>query len=131
MLSSQLTRKLLSTPFTNALVRSTFATSTGAGFSFRLTDEQKALKDLARKFAREEIAPKAAHYDRTGEFPWDLLKKAHELGLLSVSIPEGNFIIHLEQSSLLPDDKRGTRTGGHSKINRFFILFIQNMAALD
>jgi len=30
---------------------------------------------MARKFAREEIAPVAAHHDRTGEYPWALVKK--------------------------------------------------------
>jgi len=43
---------------------------------------------LARKFAREEIAPKAQHYDKTGEFPWELVKKAHGLGLMNGHIPQ-------------------------------------------
>ena len=72
-----------------AILKSSY--STAGGFNFELTDEQKSLKDLARKFSREEIAPKAAHYDQTGEFPWDLHNKAHELGLLSVSIPERKY----------------------------------------
>lgn len=59
-----------------------------AGFNFDLTDEQKSIKDMARKFAREEIAPKVAHHDKTGEYPWDIIKKAHELGLLTLHLPE-------------------------------------------
>lgn len=43
---------------------------------------------MARKFAREEIAPAAPHHDRTGEFPWELVKKAHALGLMNGHIPE-------------------------------------------
>ena len=88
-------RKVLSVPNTLNYTLAKSAYSSSTGFNFRLSDDQKALKDLARKFAREEIAPKAAHYDRTGEFPWDLLKKAHELGLLSVSVPEGLSSFHL------------------------------------
>jgi acyl-CoA dehydrogenase len=54
---------------------------------FSLTEEQQALQDLARKFAREEMAPKAAHHDETGEFPRDIAKKAWELGLMNTHVP--------------------------------------------
>ncbi len=55
---------------------------------FTLTEEQTALQTLARKFAREEIAPKAAHHDETGAFPREIAKKAWELGLMNTHIPE-------------------------------------------
>ncbi|XP_069701109.1 medium-chain specific acyl-CoA dehydrogenase, mitochondrial-like [Periplaneta americana] len=55
---------------------------------FALSDTQKELQDLARKFAREEIMPKAAEYDRTMEYPWDIVKKAWELGLINIHIPQ-------------------------------------------
>jgi acyl-CoA dehydrogenase len=58
-----------------------------SGFGFEYNDEQIALRDLAKKFSREEIIPKAAHYDKTGEFPWDIVKKAHSLGLMNLSVP--------------------------------------------
>ncbi|BDA77119.1 acyl-CoA dehydrogenase [Leptospira kobayashii] len=54
---------------------------------FSLTDEQKALRDLARDFAKNEIAPKAEHHDHTGEFPKEILKKAHDVGLMNLHIP--------------------------------------------
>lgn len=54
---------------------------------FALTDEQLALQETARRFARSEIAPIAAHHDQTGEFPMDVMKKAWELGLSNASIP--------------------------------------------
>ncbi len=54
---------------------------------FRLTDEQLALQETARRFAHTEIAPIAAHHDQTGEFPMDVMRKAWELGLSSSSIP--------------------------------------------
>lgn len=45
------------------------------------------MQGVARKFAREEIIPVAAHHDKTGEYPWDLVKKAWALGLINQHIP--------------------------------------------
>ena len=58
------------------------------GVGFKLTEEQEMIRDLARNFARHEIAPKAEHYDQTHEFPWPLVRQAQELGLTTVNIPE-------------------------------------------
>jgi butyryl-CoA dehydrogenase len=55
---------------------------------FSLTDEQIAIRDLARRFAREEIRPVAAGYDEREEMPWPLLEKAAKVGLLSYGLPE-------------------------------------------
>ncbi len=55
---------------------------------FDLTQEQIALQDMARKFAANEIRPRAAECDRTGEFPADLFAKAFDLGLMTGFIPE-------------------------------------------
>lgn len=52
-----------------------------------LSDTQKQLVETAEKFTREEIIPVAAQYDKSGEYPWPLVKKAWELGLLNSSIP--------------------------------------------
>ncbi|NWZ88639.1 ACADM protein, partial [Poecile atricapillus] len=57
-------------------------------FSTELTDEQKEFQATARKFALEEIIPVAAQYDRTGEYPVPLIKRAWELGLMNSHIPE-------------------------------------------
>jgi acyl-CoA dehydrogenase len=54
---------------------------------FGLTDEQLALQDTARRFAQTEIAPAAARYDQSGEFPREIIQKAWELGLSSTCIP--------------------------------------------
>jgi len=54
---------------------------------FQLNDEQLALQDTARRFAKEEIAPVAAEYDQSGEFPREVMKKAWEIGLSSTCIP--------------------------------------------
>jgi len=53
---------------------------------FSLTDEQKAMQELARDFAQNEVAPVALELDRTETYPHDLLKKAHKLGLLNLTI---------------------------------------------
>ena len=69
-------------------IHSTPAALSSSGINFDLTDEQTSIRDMVRKFAREEIAPKAPHHDKTGEYPWDILKKAHELGILTLHLPE-------------------------------------------
>ena len=58
------------------------------GFSLQLSDEQNALKELARDFAANEMAPVAAHYDQTMEFPQPIFEKAWELGLVNTHVPE-------------------------------------------
>src|SRR5437867_6736186 len=60
----------------------------GAGVSFGLTYEQKALRDLAHDFAEREIRPKEREYDEHSTHPADVLAKAHGLGLMNVHIPE-------------------------------------------
>jgi len=55
--------------------------------SFTLTEEQEALRDVAHDFALNEIRPVSAHHDKTGEYPWEVLKKAHEIGLMNLHIP--------------------------------------------
>lgn len=57
---------------------------------FTLSDEQRQLQDLARKFAKEEIIPKAAHFDETGEYPHEIAKKAWEVGLMNTHVPQEN-----------------------------------------
>src|SRR5579859_3054464 len=48
---------------------------------FSLSQEQEAIRDLAHEFAVKEIRPVAAHFDETEEFPYEVVKKAHRLGL--------------------------------------------------
>uniref|UniRef100_A0A1B6MLN0 Medium-chain specific acyl-CoA dehydrogenase, mitochondrial n=1 Tax=Graphocephala atropunctata TaxID=36148 RepID=A0A1B6MLN0_9HEMI len=61
--------------------------SHAGGMTFELNETQKEFQELARKFAQEEIIPVAAEHDRTGKFPWDIVKKAHALGLMNGHIP--------------------------------------------
>jgi acyl-CoA dehydrogenase len=55
---------------------------------FTLTDEQRALREMAHDFAANEIRPVAWEYDREGDWPEPVLKKAWELGLMNSHIPE-------------------------------------------
>lgn len=55
--------------------------------NFSLSEEQKALQDVSRKFALEVMRPKAAYYDDTAEFPKPIIEKAHEIGLMNGCIP--------------------------------------------
>jgi acyl-CoA dehydrogenase len=56
--------------------------------AFELTQEQIALQDMSRKFAANEIRPKAVECDHTGQFPQEIFEKAFGLGLMSGFIPE-------------------------------------------
>src|SRR6266478_4366053 len=58
------------------------------GISFALSDEQRALRELAREFAEKEIRPKAAEYDEYATHPADVIAKAHDVGLMNVHLPE-------------------------------------------
>lgn len=50
--------------------------------------EQDELVRTLRQFARRELAPQSAHWDRTGEFPWEAWRRMGELGLLGLRVPE-------------------------------------------
>lgn len=54
---------------------------------FELSSEQKEIRDLALKFAKAQMQPKAGEYDQSGEFPMPILHKAWELGLVNTCIP--------------------------------------------
>jgi acyl-CoA dehydrogenase len=54
---------------------------------FDLTEEQLAFQDTARKFVKEEIIPVAAAYDKSMEYPFPILEKAHAIGLLNTHVP--------------------------------------------
>src|SRR5436190_19092851 len=64
------------------------AEATGTGVSFALTEEQRALRDLAHEFAEKEIRPVAAEYDEHQTHPADVIAKAHEVGLMNPHLPE-------------------------------------------
>ncbi|HNK63132.1 MAG TPA: acyl-CoA dehydrogenase family protein, partial [Anaerolineales bacterium] len=53
-----------------------------------LTEEHKMLRDAARDFAQKEIAPIAAEFDESGEFPHATIKKMGALGFMGIEVPE-------------------------------------------
>ena len=55
---------------------------------WELNEDQIAVRDMVRDFARNEIAPGTIERDRAGEFPADLIAQAGELGLCGMAIPE-------------------------------------------
>jgi short/branched chain acyl-CoA dehydrogenase len=55
---------------------------------FELTDEQRLLRETVRDFARAEVAPVAEELDRTKSFPYEIVSKMGELGLMGIPFPE-------------------------------------------
>ena len=55
---------------------------------FTLTEEQQMIQDAAREFARSEIAPVAAEFDESGEFPVDTIRQAGRLGFMGIEVPD-------------------------------------------
>jgi alkylation response protein AidB-like acyl-CoA dehydrogenase len=55
---------------------------------YPLSTEHKMLRDAARDFAQKEIAPIAAEFDESGEFPHATIKKMGELGFMGIEVPE-------------------------------------------
>ena len=53
-----------------------------------LTDEQRAISEMVRQFADEQIIPNAEHYDHEDAFPEPIVEQMKELGLFGVTIPE-------------------------------------------
>lgn len=55
---------------------------------FPLSDEHKMIRDAARDFAQNEIAPIASLHDESGEFPRATVKKMGEMGFMGIEVPE-------------------------------------------
>jgi len=59
-----------------------------AGGTYRISDDQAALRDAVRVLADEQIAPRAADIDRSGEFPWDVKELLASHDILALPFPE-------------------------------------------
>ncbi|KAK5619806.1 hypothetical protein CRENBAI_007097 [Crenichthys baileyi] len=83
------------------------------GFSFEMTDQQKEFQQLARRFAREEMIPVAAAYDRSAEYPFPIIKKAWELGLVNGHIPQeyGGMGLSIFDACLITEELAYACTG--------------------
>jgi alkylation response protein AidB-like acyl-CoA dehydrogenase len=60
----------------------------GPAPTYRLTEDQLALRDAVRVLADDRIAPRAAEIDRTAEFPWDVKELLASHDILSLPFPE-------------------------------------------
>ena len=60
------------------------------GMRFGLGEEIDALRDMVARFAREQIAPRAAEIDSSNEFPSDLWEAMGEIGLHGITVPESD-----------------------------------------
>jgi alkylation response protein AidB-like acyl-CoA dehydrogenase len=72
--------------------------------------EASALRDLVRRFVRDEIAPRVADYDREEKLPGDLLRRLGELGLTGGTIPAewgGNGFDHRTHAMIIEEISRG------------------------
>jgi len=54
---------------------------------FRFTDDQLSIQSVARDFAQKRIAPIAAEFDKSGEFPLETIKEMGALGLMGIEVP--------------------------------------------
>jgi short-chain 2-methylacyl-CoA dehydrogenase len=75
-------------PSINTRVSGSFGSYLRQAMNFDLTDEQKAIQSLCREFARDEVAPQAERNDREERFPYELVRKMAELGLMGLPFPE-------------------------------------------
>lgn len=77
---------------------------------FGLNDEQTAIRDMARAFAAEEIAPHALEWDERKHFPVDVLRKAAELGMGAIYVSEdagGTGLTRLDTAVIIEELARG------------------------
>lgn len=73
---------------------------------FSLSDEQRALQELARSFAQKEIVPIALKYDKEPFNPEEILKKTHAAGLMNLTTPKeyGGHGLSLLNASLITEE---------------------------
>ncbi|NLB53973.1 MAG: acyl-CoA dehydrogenase family protein, partial [Syntrophomonadaceae bacterium] len=77
---------------------------------FELNEEQKTYQQMAREFADKEIIPYARELDEKEEFPREILKKLHSVGLHDLAVPEeygGPGIDSLSYSLIIEQIARG------------------------
>jgi butyryl-CoA dehydrogenase len=76
---------------------------------FNLTRQQEMLRDTVRQFADSELAPRALELDEKGEFPFDIIKRTGEMGLIGVMTPKeygGTEMGHLARMIVIEEISR-------------------------
>jgi butyryl-CoA dehydrogenase len=92
-----------------------------------LTEDQQLLQKTVREFAESEVKPLARENDETGKFPRELFRKAAELGLTGVAIPEsegGAGFDHVSYTIVIEEISRACASTG-------VILSVQNSLYCD
>ena len=81
---------------------------------YLLTEEQEAIRELAKTIADEEIRPVAAEYDEKNEFPWPIVKKMAEVDLFGILVPEeyGGFGGTMTMNMVLATEELSKACGG-------------------
>jgi alkylation response protein AidB-like acyl-CoA dehydrogenase len=81
---------------------------------YGLTEEQEAIRELAKTIADEEIRPVSAEYDITGDFPWPIVKKMAEVDLFGILVPEeyGGFGGTMTMNMVLATEELSKACGG-------------------
>src|SRR5580765_7065430 len=95
--------------------------------NLELTEEQKLLQKTVRDFAESEVKPLAKELDETGRFPLDTFKKAAQLGLTGIALPEdegGAGFDHVAYSIVIEEISRCCASTG-------VILSVQNSLYCD
>jgi butyryl-CoA dehydrogenase len=95
--------------------------------NLELTEEQQLLQKSVREFAEAEVKPLAREIDETGRFPRDTFKKAAELGLTGVAMPEqygGAGMDHISYAIVIEEISRACASTG-------VILSVQNSLYCD
>ncbi|MDQ6743865.1 MAG: acyl-CoA dehydrogenase family protein, partial [Candidatus Dormibacteraeota bacterium] len=67
--------------------------------SFELTGDQREIRDWVHDFAVREVRPVAPHYDEAEEFPWEVVRKAAQIGLYS---PEFLAQTFADETGIMP-----------------------------
>lgn len=102
---------------------------------FALTDEQHAIKEMAQRFAGDELAPNAAKWDEEKHFPVDVIKKTAELGLAGIYTREdvgGSGLGRLDAALIFEALSAGcTSTAAFISIHNMCSWMIDRFAAED
>lgn len=69
--------------------------------SVTFSNEERMLIDAVRALARDQIAPRAAAYDKSSEFPWDNVRAINALGLNAMFVPEAYGGAHMSYAAYL------------------------------
>mmetsp|Transcript_8374 Transcript_8374/g.24115 ORF Transcript_8374/g.24115 Transcript_8374/m.24115 type:complete len:428 (+) Transcript_8374:136-1419(+) len=89
MAATSLSRKLLRSTRASAAMATSMAKRSITSHS-QLSDEHRMVWEMCRKFADEELAPNAGHWDQKHEFPKAAVQQLSELGMMGINTPEEN-----------------------------------------